>query len=88
MVLGIAQDAGDPQSGCRRDCGRNMSEIPRPFVIDSLKRWARLPSTVRARVRFLHMNHTNPLLDPGSDAWRVVHEAGFRVARQGEWVDL
>jgi pyrroloquinoline quinone biosynthesis protein B len=68
--------------------GRDMSQIPHPFVIDSMRRWAELPAATRARVRFLHMNHTNPLLDPHSDAWRAVHEAGFHVARQGERVDL
>jgi pyrroloquinoline quinone biosynthesis protein B len=68
--------------------GRDMSQIPHPFVIDSMRRWAELPAATRARVRFLHMNHTNPLLDPDSDASRAVREAGFRVARQGERVDL
>lgn len=68
--------------------GRDMSQIPHPFVIDSMRRWAELPEATRARVRFLHMNHTNPLLDPDSDASRAVREAGFRVARQGERVDL
>lgn len=68
--------------------GRDMSQIPHPFVIDSMRRWADLPEATRARVRFLHMNHTNPLLDPDSDASRAVREAGFRVARQGERVDL
>jgi len=68
--------------------GRDMSQIPHPFVVDSMRRWAELPEATRARVRFLHMNHTNPLLDPDSDASRAVREAGFRVARQGERVDL
>ena len=68
--------------------GRDMSQIPHPFVIDSMRRWAELPAATRARVRFLHMNHTNPLLDPDSDASRAVREAGFRVARQGERVGL
>ncbi len=68
--------------------GRDMQEIPHPFVVESMARWSGLPQEVRRRVRFLHMNHTNPLLDPASDASQQVREAGFGVARQGETVPL
>ncbi len=46
------------------------------------------PASLRERVRFLHLNHTNPLLRPGSDAWREVHDRGFRVAVTGEALEL
>ena len=40
------------------------------------------------KVRFLHLNHTNPALDPESEATRAIKKAGHHVARQGEQVEL
>jgi len=42
-----------------------------------------LPQGEREKVRFIHMNHTNPLRDPASEASRAVEAAGFAVARRG-----
>ncbi len=64
--------------------GRDMSQIPHPFIADTMARLAPLPPDKRARVRFIHLNHTNPALDPNGQANRQVEEAGFRVAREGE----
>ena len=64
--------------------GRNMSEIPHPFVAESIGRFKRLPAKERDKVRFIHSNHTNPILDPASPATRAVEAAGHHVARQGE----
>jgi len=64
--------------------GRDMASIPHPFVVESLARFAPLEAVERAKVRFLHLNHTNPLLDPSSEASRSVRAAGLAVAAQGE----
>jgi pyrroloquinoline quinone biosynthesis protein B len=37
----------------------------------------------KARVIFIHMNHTNPLLIDGSPAQMEVNSRGFRVAKEG-----
>ena len=37
----------------------------------------------KAKVWFIHLNHTNPLLIEGSDAYRNVREQGYNVAREG-----
>jgi pyrroloquinoline quinone biosynthesis protein B len=68
--------------------GRDMREIPHPFVVESLDRFAALPAATRARVRFIHLNHTNPALVPGGPARRRVERAGMRVAVAGERVAL
>lgn len=68
--------------------GRDMREIPHPFVVESLQRFAPLPATTRARVRFIHLNHTNPALVPGSAERRRIERAGMRVAVEGERVGL
>jgi pyrroloquinoline quinone biosynthesis protein B len=67
---------------------RDLSEIPHPFIAESMLRMAALPASERAKVRFVHLNHTNPALDPGSEAARAIEAAGFRVAREGERVGI
>ena len=68
--------------------GRDMREIPHPFVVESLQRFAPLPAATRARVRFIHLNHTNPALVPASGERLRIERAGMRVAREGERVGL
>ncbi len=64
--------------------GRDMSGFPHPFVAHSIDRFAPLPAEEKAKVRFIHMNHTNPLHDPQSHARRMVAKAGFNIAEEGE----
>ena len=45
---------------------RDMAEIPHPFIVESLALMAAWPAAERDN--FIHLNHTNRLLDPASDA--------------------
>ena len=67
---------------------RDMSEIPHPFVVESMARFDSLPEAERRKIHFIHLNHTNPLLDPSSDQSRAVLKKGYRVARFGESFEL
>jgi len=42
--------------------GRDMSKIPHPLVTGSMDRLSSLSEKERAKVWFIHMNHTNPML--------------------------
>jgi len=64
--------------------GRAMAEIPHPLIAESLTRFAALPAKERAKIVFVHLNHTNPAATPGSVARRAIEAAGMRVAREGE----
>jgi pyrroloquinoline quinone biosynthesis protein B len=68
--------------------GRNMAEIPHPFMVETLALLAPLPPEQRAKVRFIHLNHTNPALDPESEATRLLNRAGVTVAHEGERIGL
>jgi pyrroloquinoline quinone biosynthesis protein B len=68
--------------------GRSMADIPHPFIEESMRLFDALPDTEKAKVRFIHMNHTNPVLNPDSPARRRVEEAGYRVAEQLEKLGL
>ena len=67
---------------------RDMSEIPHPFIQESLQRFSQLPAKARAKIRFIHFNHTNPALRPASEAARSIQAAGFGLAQEGDVVDL
>jgi len=64
--------------------GRDMSGFPHPFITHSIERFAELPEAERAKVRFIHLNHTNPAILPDSDARKAVQDAGHRLAEEGE----
>ena len=62
---------------------RDMSEIPHPFVEESMKLFSTLTKTDKQKVYFIHYNHTNPLLIEGSHAQKEVNEKGFNFAKEG-----
>jgi pyrroloquinoline quinone biosynthesis protein B len=64
--------------------GRNMSEIPHPFMEESMKLFSPLPDEEKKKIHFIHLNHTNPALQEMSTAWQEVTNKGFRLALQGE----
>jgi len=64
--------------------GRDMSEIPHPRVTETMDRLQTLPASERAKVHFIHYNHTNPIRDPDSAQSREVEERGYNVARRGD----
>ena len=63
--------------------GRDMSVIKHPFVAESMDLFDSLTDEERARVIFIHMNHTNPLLIDGSPAQAEVTRRGYQYAREG-----
>jgi pyrroloquinoline quinone biosynthesis protein B len=67
---------------------RDMSKVPHPFVVETMERLAEQPAEVKQKLRFVHLNHTNPLLNPTSAEHAQVLRAGFRVAKEGERVAL
>lgn len=64
--------------------GRNMAEIPHPFVVESMEILSGLSELNKAGVHFIHFNHTNPLLLPSSEAQKEVIQSGFRIAAEGQ----
>ena len=63
--------------------GRDMSTIPHPFVVETMATLSLLPREQREKVWFIHMNHTNPLLNLNSDQAKGVRAQGFNIASTG-----
>ena len=68
--------------------GRAMSEVPHPFIAESLARFATLPERERKKIVFIHLNHTNKAAMPGSNAEAAILRMGMRVAGEGERLPL
>ena len=59
---------------------RDISEIPHPFIIESLKLFNPLNKSEKNKIYFIHLNHTNPLLNSDSSEYNRVIREGFNVA--------
>lgn len=68
--------------------GRDMSKVPHPLVTETMQRLGALSTEQRNKVWFIHMNHTNPLLDAGSQASKRVRAAGFNITSEGIRLEL
>ena len=67
---------------------RDMSEIPHPFVVESMALFNDLSPEDKNKIYFVHLNHSNPLLDPESKQSKTVLKSGMHVARFGEKFEL
>lgn len=67
---------------------RDMREVPHPRIVDTLARLADLPAAERAKVHFIHLNHTNPALRAGSPERARIEAAGMAVGWEGQAVEV
>lgn len=67
---------------------RDMSEIPHPFVEESMDLFDELSVSDKSKVIFIHFNHTNPLLNKVDFAYKKVIKKGYNVAAEGMILNL
>ena len=63
---------------------RDMSEIPHPFIVESMNILDHLSETEKNKIHFIHLNHSNPLHDPESPEAESVRNSGFSISREGQ----
>ncbi len=68
--------------------GRDMAQVPHPFVVETMDLLAAEPAETRAKVRFLHLNHSNPAARQDSASAGEVAARGYRLAEPAELVGL
>ena len=61
--------------------GRDMSVVPHPTVEESLKRLGQRKGD-DPELYFIHLNHTNPLYNPQSEASRQLSESGWSIGHE------
>ena len=64
--------------------GRDMSEIPHPFVEETMALLKDLDSSEKDKIHFIHLNHTNPLLNKKNEEYQQVVNQGYHVAEEGQ----
>ncbi len=67
---------------------RPIAEIPHPLVKETMISLSMASKILKNKVYFIHMNHTNPLLNPQSEASHWVIKQGFNIARKGQQFKL
>lgn len=90
-VLGTAQDGGLPQLGCSCDNCRRAREqsgfsrrIASLAIIDLGRESIFLVDQKKKQILFTHLNHSNPAVDPESQAYKEIVRQGFAVAAEGQ----
>ena len=64
--------------------GRDMADVPHPFIVETLEALEGSPAATRNKVHFTHLNHSNPAADPGSQAANTVRQRGAHVLGEGD----
>ena len=66
--------------------GRDMSEIPHPFIVESMNLFSDIVN--KSGVYFIHLNHSNPALNSNSNAFDNIKKDGFHIAERDQLFDL
>ncbi len=61
---------------------RDMSEIPHPFIKETMDIFASSSEKIKSKIHFIHLNHSNPAL--WDDSTRIsIEQEGYNIAVQG-----
>lgn len=67
---------------------RAMTEVPHPFVIETVELFKNESMETKNKVIFIHFNHTNPTLQSNSKERKKLNKLGFRFAEEGQNFEL
>ena len=67
---------------------RDISEIPHPFVTESMDLFDSIDIKEKNKIYFIHLNHTNPLINKDSYQYKLVRSKGYNVAEEGMKLNL
>ena len=71
-----------------KEINRDISEIPHPLVLETINLLDSLSNESKNKVYFIHMNHTNLMLDPTSELSKFIYSKGYNIARVGQRIYL
>lgn len=67
---------------------RPMSEVPHPFIEETIRLFESEPLEIKNKVIFIHFNHSNPAILSSHKLKDSVQHLGFKFAKQGDVFDL
>ena len=62
---------------------RPMSDVPHPYVEESIIRFKSLAVEEKSKIYFIHLNHTNPARDENFEDRRAIENKGYHFATFG-----
>ncbi|WP_288956446.1 MBL fold metallo-hydrolase [uncultured Polaribacter sp.] len=68
----------------QKEVKRAMTEVPHPFIEETIKLFQNQTFTTKNKVIFIHFNHTNPVLQENSEVRTEIEKLGFRFASEGQ----
>ncbi len=66
------------------EIARPISEVPHPFVSETMELLRSMPLRERRKVHFIHFNHSNPLVQRNAKKTAEVRSRGFQIAVAGQ----
>ncbi len=67
---------------------RDISQIPHPFIIESMQLFDGLPEAEKNKIIFIHFNHTNPALNPNNEVAKEILQKGYRIGKTKDIFEL
>lgn len=67
---------------------RPMSEVPHPFISETVNLFKNESLEIKNKVVFIHFNHSNPTLQPNSKERLELESLGFQFASEGQLFKL
>jgi pyrroloquinoline quinone biosynthesis protein B len=72
----------------QKEVKRAMTEVPHPFIQETIDVFKNESMTTKNKVIFIHFNHTNPALQENSLERIEIRKLGFRLATQDQNYEL
>ncbi|WP_280930267.1 MBL fold metallo-hydrolase [Aquimarina sp. 2201CG14-23] len=63
---------------------RPMSEVPHPFIEETIELFKNEHKDIKSKVIFIHFNHSNPLMQSNDKERLGLEEEGYRFANTGD----
>ena len=67
---------------------RDMSEVPHPFIEETITLFEKEPKTEKSKIIFIHFNHSNPVIAKKFKGRKKLEAEGYRFAEVGMNLEL
>nr|WP_232457036.1 MBL fold metallo-hydrolase [Polaribacter sp. SA4-12] len=68
----------------QKEVKRAMTEVPHPFIQETINLFKNESLSTKNKVIFIHFNHTNPTLQKDSKERKEIEKLGFQFASEGD----